>query len=41
MPRINRWWTLVILVAALLALYALWDFVWVHLIHSDAVDAAS
>jgi hypothetical protein len=35
----HRWgWTIVIIAAGLLLLYALWDFVWVQFIHGDAVN---
>jgi hypothetical protein len=39
MTRLSWGWTVVIIAAALIALYAMWDFVWVHLIHSEAVES--
>lgn len=39
MNRMSWGWTLFAIGVILLVLYAVWDFAWVHLIHSDAVDS--
>jgi hypothetical protein len=31
-------WIVLAVVVVLIILYAAWDFTWVHLIHSEAVD---
>ena len=41
MKRVPWGWTLFAVVVVLLVLYAAWDFAWVHLIHSEAVDNPS
>ena len=41
MKRISWAWGLIAVAVVLLLLYAAWDFAWVHLIHSEAVDTPS
>ncbi|HEX2054988.1 MAG TPA: hypothetical protein VHF07_00750 [Nitrospiraceae bacterium] len=38
MKHISWRWTLLAVAVLLVLLYAVWDFAWVHLIHSEAVD---
>ncbi|HJR78045.1 MAG TPA: hypothetical protein VJ805_13775 [Nitrospiraceae bacterium] len=39
MKRMAWGWTLFAIAVVLLVLYAVWDFAWVHLIHSEAVES--
>jgi formate-dependent nitrite reductase membrane component NrfD len=39
MKHMSWGWTLVAVVMVLIVLYAVWDFTWVHLIHSEAVES--
>jgi hypothetical protein len=39
--RVSWNWIVLAAVVVLIILYAAWDFTWVHLIHSEAVDSPS
>ena len=41
MKHMSWGWTLLAILVVVVVLYAVWDFAWVHLIHSEAVDNAS
>lgn len=41
MNRISWNWIVPAVAVILFVLYAIWDFTWVHLIHSEAVDTPS